>query len=143
MLFPVNMSKDRILVLQHLFYSQGLVSYDFWLNSAIKNAQNECRFYSRHVTKKPFSSIMRYIVLWHHYDVIASMQTLNMVPLEAPYPDIDTDTFIFFLWSLCKIIWMNVHYFPNAPRIFIPMCLSVERYRSIQDLPSWTKLWCV
>ena len=41
-----------------------------------------------------------------------------MVPLEAPYPDVYTDTFIFFLQSLCKIIWMNVHYFPNAPRIW-------------------------
>ena len=40
-----------------------------------------------------------------------------MVPLEAPYPDVYTDTFIFFLRPLCKIIWMNVHYFPNAPRI--------------------------
>ena len=42
-----------------------------------------------------------------------------MVPLEAPYPDVNTDTFIFFLRSLCKIIWMNVHYFPNAPRTFV------------------------
>ena len=40
-----------------------------------------------------------------------------MVPLEAPYPGVYIDTFIFFLRSLCKIIWMNVHYFPNAPRI--------------------------
>ena len=40
-----------------------------------------------------------------------------MVPPEAPYPDVYTDTFIFFLRSLGKIIWMNVHYFPNAPRI--------------------------
>ena len=39
-----------------------------------------------------------------------------MVPQEAPYPDVYTDTFIFFLRSLCKIIWMNVHYFPNASR---------------------------
>ena len=39
-----------------------------------------------------------------------------MVPPEAPYPDVYTDTFIFFLRPLCKIIWMNVHYFPNAPR---------------------------
>ena len=42
---------------------------------------------------------------------------LNMVPLEAPYPGVYIDTFILFLRSLCKIIWMNVHYFPNAPRI--------------------------
>ena len=40
-----------------------------------------------------------------------------MVPLEAPYPGVYIDTFIFFLRSLCEIIWMNVHYFPNAPRI--------------------------
>ena len=39
-----------------------------------------------------------------------------MVPQEAPYPDVYTDTFIFFLRPLCKIIWINVHYFPNAPR---------------------------
>ena len=39
-----------------------------------------------------------------------------MVPLEAPYPCVYIDTFIFFLRSLCKILWMNVHYFPNAPR---------------------------
>ena len=41
-----------------------------------------------------------------------------MVPPEAPYPDVYTDTLIFFLRPLCKIIWMNVHYFPNAPRNF-------------------------
>ena len=41
-----------------------------------------------------------------------------MVPLEAPYPGVYIDTFIFFLRSLCKIIWTNVHYFPNAPRIY-------------------------
>ena len=40
-----------------------------------------------------------------------------MVPPEAPYPDVYTDTFIFFLRSFCKIIQMNVHYFPNAPCI--------------------------
>ena len=40
-----------------------------------------------------------------------------MVTPEALYPDVYTDTFIFFLRSLYKIIWMNVHYFPNAPRI--------------------------
>ena len=47
-----------------------------------------------------------------------------MVPLEAPYPDVYTDTFIFFLRSLCKIIWMNVHYFPNAPRTNIAFSTS-------------------
>ena len=41
-----------------------------------------------------------------------------MVPLEAPYHGVYIDTFNFFLRSLCKIIWMNVHYFPNAPRSF-------------------------
>ena len=44
------------------------------------------------------------------------MQTLKHGTQEALYPDVYTDTFIFFLRSLCKIIWMNVHYFPNAPR---------------------------
>ena len=39
-----------------------------------------------------------------------------MVPPDAQNPDVYTDTFIFFLRSLYKIIWMNVHYFPNAPR---------------------------
>ena len=39
-----------------------------------------------------------------------------MVPLEAPYSAVYIDTFIFFLRSLCKVIRMNVHYFPNAPR---------------------------
>ena len=39
-----------------------------------------------------------------------------MVPSEVPYPDVNTDIFIFFLRPLCKIIWINVHYFPNAPR---------------------------
>ena len=38
-----------------------------------------------------------------------------MVPPEAQYPDVYTETFIFFLRSLCKINSMNVHYFPNAP----------------------------
>ena len=47
------------------------------------------------------------------------MQTLNMVPPEAQYPDVYTDTFIFFLRPLCNIIRMNVHYFPNAPRITV------------------------
>ena len=42
-----------------------------------------------------------------------------MVPPEAPYPEVYTDTFIFFLRPLCKIIWINVHYFPNAPRIMM------------------------
>ena len=48
-----------------------------------------------------------------------------MVPLEAPYPDLYTDTFIFFLRSLCKIILINVHYFPNAPRMFNLHVLTV------------------
>ena len=45
------------------------------------------------------------------------MQTLKHGTPEAPYPDVYTDTFIFLLRSLCKIIWMNVHYFLNAPPI--------------------------
>ena len=49
-----------------------------------------------------------------------------MVLPEAQYPDVYTDTFIFFLRSLCKIIWMNVHYFPNAPRTW-PVAKGVYR----------------
>ena len=49
----------------------------------------------------------------------------NMLPLEALYPDVYTDTFIFFLRSLCKIIWMNVHYFPNAPRMLTFRTLKI------------------
>ena len=44
------------------------------------------------------------------------MQTFYIVPPEAQYPVTYTNTFIFFLRSLCTIIWMNVHSFPNAPR---------------------------
>ena len=40
-----------------------------------------------------------------------------MVSQEAPYPDVYTDTFIFFLRSLCKIIWMNVNCFQNVLKI--------------------------
>ena len=40
-----------------------------------------------------------------------------MVPLEAPYPGVYIDAFIFFQVHKCTIIWMNVHYFPNAPRM--------------------------
>ena len=40
-----------------------------------------------------------------------------MVPLETLYPGVYIDTNFLFLQSFCKIIWMNVHYFPNAPRI--------------------------
>ena len=31
-----------------------------------------------------------------------------MVPIRAPYPDISIDIFIFFLWLLCEIIWLNM-----------------------------------
>ena len=48
-----------------------------------------------------------------------------MVPLEAPYPDIYTDNFIFFLQSLYEIIWMNVHYFPNTPRTLSSLIVLV------------------
>ena len=42
-----------------------------------------------------------------------------MVPLDVSYSDVYTDTFIFFpiIVYMCKIIWINVHDFPNAPRI--------------------------
>ena len=53
-----------------------------------------------------------------------------MVPLEVPYPDVYTDTFIFFLRSLCKIIWINVHYFPNAPRIYRVFKTQQQSYLS-------------
>ena len=43
------------------------------------------------------------------------MQKLQFGVPKAPYHDVYMDTFIFFLWSLYKIIWMNIHYFPNAP----------------------------
>ena len=65
-----------------------------------------------------------------------------MVPLEAPYPGVYIDTFIFFLRSLCKIIWMNVHYFPNAPRIaecdvkLQPTSLCVWQHVLSQDMLS-------
>ena len=36
---------------------------------------------------------------------------------EYPYHDVYTDTFIFFLQSLCKILLMNVHNFLNTPSI--------------------------
>ena len=115
---PVNMSFNRILVLPHLFYRLDLVSYDFWLNSAIKKAQNECWFNSRHITKKAvFQYHAVYSIMTSFMTLLHQCKHLNMVPPEAPYPDVYTDTFIFFLRPLCKIIWMNVHYFPNAPRM--------------------------
>ena len=52
-----------------------------------------------------------------------------MVPLKTPYPGVYIDTFIFFLRSLCKIIWMNVHYFPNAPRT----CTPTDRPKSVRN----------
>ena len=46
-----------------------------------------------------------------------NMRYNNKIWYPAPYPDVYTDTFIFFLRSLCKLMWMNVRNFPNAPRI--------------------------
>ena len=58
------------------------------------------------------------------YSIMTSFMTLshqckhrNMVPPEAPYPDVYTDTFIFFLRSLWKIIWMNVHLIFEMPLV--------------------------
>ena len=45
------------------------------------------------------------------------MQTLKYGTPEAKYLDISIYIFIFFLWSMCKIIWMNILFFPYAPRI--------------------------
>ena len=60
-----------------------------------------------------------------------------MVPLEAPYSAVYIDTFIFFLRSLCKIIWMNVHYFPNAPRtiemLILLLTLFLAEYCYLQS----------
>ena len=41
-----------------------------------------------------------------------------MLPSKGSYPDVSIDSFIFFLWSLCKMIWMNIHYFQNDPHIY-------------------------
>ena len=67
------------------------------------------------------------------YDVMASMHTLDFCTTKTPYPEVPINTFIFFLRSLCKyekrllliciIIWINIHDFPNAPRMSIS-CLS-------------------
>ena len=121
------------MVLTHLFCSLDLVSYDFWLNSAIKKAQNECRFNSRHITKKA--------VFQCHtvYGIMTSFMTLSHhanMKHGTPKSPISwyTDTFIFFLRSLCKIIWMNVHYFPNAPRIINYGYLFVVVLRSKHPL---------
>ena len=81
---------------------------------------------------KPVSiGIYRFDVI---YDVIASMQTLKHGTPEAQYPDVYTDIFIFFLWSLCKIIWMNVHYFPNAPRMYSTHKRLYFKYKWIKVL---------
>ena len=59
-----------------------------------------------------------------------------MVPPEAQYPDVYIDTFIFILRSMCKIIWMNVHYFPNAPRTSSNRFSSASLY-IINPLPDF------
>ena len=65
----------------------------------------------------------------------------NTVPPEAPYIDVYTKTFILFLRSLCKIIWMNVHNFPNAPCIKRNYSIVPNDYylgsRKLQTL--WTR----
>ena len=99
------------MVLPHLFYCLDPVSYDFWLNSAVKKAQNECRFNSRHITKKPFSSVLRYIILWRHlwrYCINANMKT--WYPQK---PNIPTFTLIpssFFFSDHCVKLygWMCI-----------------------------------
>ena len=49
------------------------------------------------------------------YDVMASMQTLKHGTLEDLYPDVYTDIFIFFLWSLFKRIFNDkAFFFPMA-----------------------------
>ena len=63
-----------------------------------------------------------------------------MVPLEAPYPGVYIDTFIFFLRSLCKIIWMNVHYFPNAPRTLTPYAKVLDSLVDLTSFESYTYL---
>ena len=78
------------------------------------------------------------------------MQTLKYGPPGAQYPYVNTDTFIFFLRLLCQIIWMNVHYFSNAPCNFLIIELSYYmcvflmarlfcRYPQILTL--WPWLW--
>ena len=40
-----------------------------------------------------------------------------MVLQNAPSPDVYIDILIFLLWSLCKIILVNVQDVPNAPHL--------------------------
>ena len=82
-----------------------------------------------------FSAIIKPVSIGRYsfdviYDVIASMQTLKNGTPEATYLDVYIDTFIFFLRSLCKIIWMKVHYFPNAPRTNITVALKTVKNES-------------
>ena len=55
-----------MFVLPHLFYSVDLVSYDFWLKSAIKEVQNECRFNSGHITKTAVFQCHMVYSIWRH-----------------------------------------------------------------------------
>ena len=49
-----------------------------------------------------------------------------MVHPRAPYSDVSIDTFIFCLRSLCKIIWMNIYYFPNDLRLWSCALLYID-----------------
>ena len=83
------------------------------------------------VAKPPKSRFPVPFGIWYYrviYDVIASMQTWKH-GTQKPY--ILTFTLIpssFFRRSLCKIILMNVHYFPNAPRT-LSFCLNLVKNR--------------
>ena len=67
------------------------------------------------------------------------MQTLKFYTPKAPYPDVymPLDTFIFFLWPLCNIIWMHVHYFPNAPRITLSRLVWRDKNVGIDAYIFW------
>ena len=66
------------------------------------------------------------------YDVIASMQTLKYGTPKASYPNVSIDTFICFLWSLCKIIWMNIQYF-QMPLVIVFLWYSISHF----DVERW------
>ena len=53
------------------------------------------------------------------------MQTLKKAPQKPPILTFTLIPSSFFLRSLCKIVWMNVHYFPNAPRISMSELLTI------------------
>ena len=100
-------------------YIQKLNDWDLPLNSAIKKAKNECRFNRHHITKKKaiFQCHAVYSIMTSFMTLSHQCKHLNMVPLDAPYPDVYTDTFIFFS-PIIVLTYMDVHYFPNAPRTY-------------------------